>query len=87
MSDPASVLCCLQVDKLEEAESERKTEEEVTEPQAMVFGMYAGSKSPQKTDDCEKMACIKNCINYLSVILSCEIDNGCLFLSSTLTES
>lgn len=30
-----------QVDKLEEAESQRKTEEEVTEPQAMVFGRFA----------------------------------------------
>lgn len=33
-----SCLCCPQVDKLEEAESQRKTEEEVTEPQPMVFG-------------------------------------------------
>lgn len=33
-----SYLCCPQVDKLEEAESQRKTEEEVTEPQPMVFG-------------------------------------------------
>lgn len=41
-SDPSSPLCCPQVDKLEEAESQRKTEEEVTEPQPMVFGMFTG---------------------------------------------
>lgn len=28
------------MDKLEEAESQRKTEEEVTEPQPMVFGRF-----------------------------------------------
>lgn len=33
-----------QVDKLEEAESQRKTEEEVTEPQAMVFGRFTRGK-------------------------------------------
>lgn len=31
-------LCCPQVDKLDEADSQRKTEEEVTEPQPIVFG-------------------------------------------------
>lgn len=33
-------LCCPQVDKLEEEESQRKTEEEVTEPQPIVFGKW-----------------------------------------------
>lgn len=46
VSDCSSFLCCPQVDKLEEAESQRKTEEEVTEPQPMVFGRFTGSKSP-----------------------------------------
>lgn len=32
------VLWCPQVDKLETAESQRQSEEEVTEPQPMVFG-------------------------------------------------
>lgn len=41
-----------QVDKLEEAESQRKTEEEVTEPGTMVFGRCTGSKSPWRTDSC-----------------------------------
>lgn len=43
MGDPRLIrtrLCCRQVDKLEEAESQRKTEEEVTEPQPMVFGRF-----------------------------------------------
>lgn len=38
-----------QVDKLEEAESQRKTEEEVTEPQAMVFGRFTQRKEKKKT--------------------------------------
>lgn len=38
-----SYLCCPQVDKLEEAESQRTTEEEVTEPQPMVFGRLSYS--------------------------------------------
>lgn len=42
MSNPSSLLYCPQVDKLEEAESQRKTEEEVTEPQPMVFGRFTG---------------------------------------------
>lgn len=33
-------ILCPQVDTLEEAESQRKTEEEVTEPQPMVFGRF-----------------------------------------------
>lgn len=40
-----TLICCRQVDKLEEAESQRKTEEEVTEPQPMVFGRFTKSWS------------------------------------------
>lgn len=39
-SDLLSFPWCPQLDKLEEAESQRKTEEEVTEPQPMVFGRF-----------------------------------------------
>lgn len=35
-----------QVDKLEEADSQRKTEEEVTEPQTMVFGQQLMLTAP-----------------------------------------
>lgn len=41
--------CCflsLQVDKLEEAESNRKTDDEVKEPQAMVFGKFQSKVHP-----------------------------------------
>lgn len=56
VSDP-HLICPLsfvspQVDKLDEAENQRKTEEEVTEPQPMVFGRFTGSTSPFGTDDC-----------------------------------
>lgn len=39
------LICCRQVDKLEEAESQRKTEEEVTEPQPMVFGRFTKGRT------------------------------------------
>lgn len=51
MSDLSCFFCCPQVDKLEEAESQRKTEEEVTEPQAMVFGRFTdGTLHQHKVD-------------------------------------
>ncbi len=92
MCHVSSFLCCPQVDKLEEAESQRKTEEEVTEPQPMVFGRFTGSTPPWGAQTIvvlklEKIAlcCENSCSIYLSV---CEAlgKNSCWCSDSTETK-
>lgn len=51
----ASPFASSQVDKLEEAESQRKTEEEVTEPQPMVFGRFTRGRHNLLTQ-CERFS-------------------------------
>lgn len=56
---PCTFLRCPQVDKLEEAESQRQTEEEVTEPQPMVFGRLSCSVGAMKLTVKQSSAALK----------------------------
>lgn len=53
------------MDKLEEAESQRKTEEEVTEPQPMVFGRFTEDGQTIVISKWENISV--SCTIYLSV--------------------
>lgn len=63
-----SYLCCPQVDKLEEAESQRKTEEEVTEPQPMVFGRSSSQVKPGIVLQLSIMLCYLALKKYISIL-------------------
>lgn len=52
-----------QVDKLEEAESQRQTEEEVTEPQPMVFGRLSCSVDGMKLKKKKKQSSETKCFS------------------------
>lgn len=56
------------MDKLEEAESQRKTEEEVTEPQSMVFGRFTKEGQTIVISKWENVSV--SCTIYLSVSLN-----------------
>lgn len=80
-SDLSSFLCCPQVDKLEEAESQRKTEEEVTEPQPMVFGRFTGSVTPWGDRLCDSLNWRK--LPPAVKTAGCELQYLCLCLLNT----